>query len=179
MGQILIGTQDYDSIRAALGLDKDASKLLTDTIIEAFPHLVAAEAEIFSRSPAGVPELLARDPMDYQRGALKAATCALTCGFLCRRLQITIPIRSKIELGESERQDIDWEQKRQDYINDCNWFWRLTGLGGTGFPVAMDIAFGRLLYHDPIVRSIINGGSNFAGYISPFSGYQYNVSLAV
>ncbi len=100
---ILNGQSDYDSIRYALGLEKDQSRLLTDQVIEAFPHLPMAEAEAFSRytppvqATNVVQTLLARDLFDPSLNALKAGTCMLTCAFLCPRLEITIPIKSGLD----------------------------------------------------------------------------------
>jgi hypothetical protein len=182
MGLIIKNESEYDSIRGALGIDKDVKRQLTDEVIDELMFLPMAEAESISRVAANNFVLLMQlPPNDFSLLSFKAATAALTCSNLCPRLQVTIPEIQKIDdLGEIQRSKIDWMSKKELYRADANYFFSnvSTTYLPTAFPVALSIARGRVLAHDPDFQRDYAGQivSNFTGFTS-INGMQYQFSL--
>lgn len=176
-GQILTGSFDYDSVRNALGVEKDQARFVTDRVIESWMFLPRAEAEAINRYGLGsIAVYLARDPFDPGLAALKAGVCALTCAFLCQRMETTIPLEIALENGQKvTRNKIDWLAKRQLFISDANWAFSISGLDSGGFPRAMDHASGNLSKSDPLFHPDL--GAQFIGYTSPLSGYMYAFTI--
>lgn len=180
MGNILITDRDYDAIRYALGLEDDASRLITDNVIDALPHLPAAELEAIRRFPSFWASLMKNDPKDFNQQALKMGTVAKCCANLCARLEITIPVKGGLDnLGEIERTKIDWLKKKTVYNNDANWFWEYLdiGLNPHSFPPSLATAAGKLYKFDPgywkqFSTNPFLGVSDFGGYTAP-SGIAY------
>jgi len=199
MGYILREQFDYDSVRYALGLEKDQARLLTDNVIEGFPHLPMAEAEAISRytpptqSQDVISVLLARDPSDLSLNALKAGVCMLTCAFLCGRLEVTIPQESTLQdLGSIKRVAIKWRDKEQSYISKGNWFFSLIDqtLAPHNFPSILQHGHGRIYQFDPEFRKKLGFSSDLSGYIYPsipfatsgggdLNGFLYGFSFSI
>lgn len=182
MGDILTQDRDYFAIRYSLGLEDDSDRLVTDAVIDALPHLPAAELEAIRRFPSFWATLVQNDPKDFNLKSLKMGVVAKCCANLCTRLELTIPIRTNLnQFGEVERNKIDWLKKKELFNDDANWFWQYLDQvlnPHNAFPT-LDIARGRLYRFDPnfwneqfgIDSRFVQFG-NFTGYTSP-NGIAY------
>lgn len=177
---IILSTQDYNSIRGMVGIDKDVENQLTDDVIDELQFLPAAEAEALTRiGSSNFVLVMQLDPNNPNKVLFKTGTLALCCSNLCRRLEATIPTKQQLtDLGSIERVQINWKERWQLFRNDANYFFGLidTTYIPHDFPPALALADGRVLPHDPQFHRAYQGAqvSDFGGYVGP-SGLAYNV----